>query len=156
MSMSNPSRHAAALLLLLLPLPALAMNAMTLQAVNMRSGPDRAFPLVTWLPARAPVRVMGCTNGWRWCDVSSGRNRGWVDARYLSNSVRGRAPIVRFSPERYWDQHYRGRPWYADRSNWINWWAAPSFGPPPSPPAWRPGMQPSRQPPASPGRPPSG
>ncbi|MDM0078157.1 hypothetical protein QTH90_27365 [Variovorax sp. J2P1-59] len=55
MSMSHPSRHADALLLLLLPLSALAINAVTLQAVNMKSGPGRAFALVTWLPARAPV-----------------------------------------------------------------------------------------------------
>jgi len=31
---------------------ALAQTTFTTQSVNMRSGPDRAFPLVTWLPHR--------------------------------------------------------------------------------------------------------
>ena len=144
------SRHLAAALCLLAPLPALALTAVTQQAVNMRTGPDRVFPVVTTLPARAPVRVAGCTNGWRWCDVNSGRDRGWVDARYLSSSIRGRAPIVRFSVGPYWDQHYRGRPWYASRGDWLNW-GSPSFRPPPSPPVWRPGTQPSMPTPRSPG-----
>ncbi|MDN8614846.1 SH3 domain-containing protein [Variovorax ginsengisoli] len=126
------TRWLAALALLLLPLAALAQTASTLQAVNMRAGPDRVFPVVSWLPARTPVRVFGCTTRWRWCDVAAGRNRGWVDSRYLSNAVR-RAPIVNFSVPTYWDRHYRGRPWDVDRNQWSNW-RSPGFRPPPPPP----------------------
>jgi uncharacterized protein YraI len=123
-------------LLLLLPLAALAQSANTTrQAVNVRAGPDRAFPVVNWLPARTSVRVFGCTSGRRWCDISAGRTRGWVDARYLSNSVR-HAPIVNFSVASYWDRHYRGRPWDSNRNQWSNW-GSPSFRPP-QPPPFRP------------------
>ena len=128
------------LLLLLLALPALAQqSASTLQAVNMRAGPDRAFPLVTWLPARTPVRVFGCTSRWRWRDVAAGRSRGRVDASYLSNAAR-RAPIVNFSVPGYWDRQYRGRPWDVNRNQWSNW-GSPSFRPPPPPPMRPPGQQ---------------
>ena len=44
---------------LLLPIPALAQTAFTTQAVNVRAGPDRAFPLVTWLRPGTPVNVIG-------------------------------------------------------------------------------------------------
>ena len=132
--------RALAIVALLAPLAALAQTAATRQAVNMRAGPDRAFPVVTWLPAHTPVRVFGCTSRWRWCDVSAGRSRGWVDARYLSDGVR-RAPIVRFSVPSYWERHYRGRPWDANRNQWSNW-GSPSFRPPPPPPVRPPGSQP--------------
>lgn len=145
MPTSVSSRWLAALCLLLLPLSALAQTASTLQAVNMRAGPDRAFPIVTWLPARTPVRVFGCTTRWRWCDVAAGRNRGWVDARYLSNAVR-QAPIVNFSVPTYWDRHYRGRPWDVNRNQWSNW-SSPGFRPPPPPPMRPPGPPPFGPPP---------
>ena len=57
------------------PIPAWAQLAYTTQSVNVRAGPDSAFPLVTWLPARTRVSVVGCTVDERWCDVVSGRSR---------------------------------------------------------------------------------
>ena len=63
---------------------AAAQSAVTNSNVNIRAGPDRMFPLVGWLPPRTSVRVFGCTSDRRWCDVASGRNRGWVHSRYLS------------------------------------------------------------------------
>jgi len=113
----------------------------TRDAVNVRAGPDRAFPVVSWLPARSSVRVFGCTSGRRWCDIAAGRGtRGWVDARYLSNSVRN-VPIVRFSLPSYWDRNYRSRPWYSDRNQWANW-GSPGFRPPSTPPMRPPGTRP--------------
>ena len=123
-------RQCLVALYLLLPLPALAQFALTKQAVNMRAGPDPAFPLVTWLPARTTVSLVGCTVDWRWCDVVLGRSRGWVYSRYLSIRARNRVPTVTFSVESYWDAHYRSRPWFSDQSSWINW-GTPSFQPPP-------------------------
>ena len=148
---------------LLLPIPALAQTAFTTQAVNVRAGPDRAFPLVTWLRPGTPVNVIGCINGWRWCDVVAGGWRGWVYSRYLSGPIRGRAPVITFSVGSYWGAHYRGRPWYSSQPGWNNW-GSPGFRPPPPPrprpPAARP---PPLQPPVAqppmirpPGRPPEG
>jgi uncharacterized protein YraI len=118
-----------AALLLLLPIPALAQSALTTRMVNMRAGPDSAFPLVTWLQAKNQVSVVGCTVDERWCDVVFGRSRGWVYSRYLSMRPVNRFPTVTFSVESYWDAHYRSRPWFADKPLWIGW-GTPSFQPP--------------------------
>ena len=63
---------------------AAAQTAVTTSAVNVRAGPDRSFPAVTWLHGNTAVTVMGCIEGWRWCDVIAGPNRGWVYSRYLA------------------------------------------------------------------------
>ena len=154
MSPTRPARWLLALLLLL-PMAALAQSAFTTQAVNMRAGPDRAFPLVTWLRPGTPVNVIGCTSGWRWCDVVASGWRGWVYARYLSGPMRSRAPVITFSVGPYWGAHYRGRSWYSSRSQWNNW-GSPGFRPPPPPPP-RHRPPPSRPPGARPpSRPPQG
>jgi uncharacterized protein YraI len=119
-------------LLLLLPIHALAQTAVTLRAVNVRAGPDQVFPLVTSLQPRTSVHVVGCTDGWLWCDIISGRTRGWVQSRDLTNLFRDRTPIIAFSVEPYWDLHYKNRPWYASRSAWAGW-GTPAFQPPPPP-----------------------
>jgi uncharacterized protein YraI len=71
MSHANLYRYFIALSLLL-PIPVIAQTAFTTQEVNVRAGPDRAFPLVTWLRPGTHVDVIGCTSGWRWCDVVAG------------------------------------------------------------------------------------
>ena len=127
---------AALALSLLAGLPSIALAQVVVNRnVNMRAGPDRMFPVVTWLRAGTRVRVFGCTSSWRWCDVASGRNRGWVNASYLSNVSRRVTPVVSFSVGPYWDLHYRGRPWYGGRSQWDGW-GSPAFRPPPPHP-WR-------------------
>lgn len=140
MTPARPNRllPAASLLLVALCAPAWAQTSnVTRQPANVRSGPDMRFPVVNRLPARTSVRVFGCTSGWRWCDISSGRTRGWVDSRDLSHSVR-RAPIVNFSVPSYWDRHYRGQPWYPNRNQWSNW-GSPGWQPPPPQPIRPPG-----------------
>jgi len=119
--------------LLLLPLSALAQTASTLRAVSVRAGPDQAFPLVTSLQPTTQVHVFGCTSGWKWCDISAGRVRGWVHSQYLTNMFRERTPIIDFSVEAYWDEHYRTRSWYVNRSAWTGW-GSPGFHAPPLPP----------------------
>jgi uncharacterized protein YraI len=145
------------MLFLMLPIPAFAQIAFTTQPVNIRAGPDRAFPLVSWLPGGASVNVVGCIDGWRWCDVIAGRSRGWVYARFLSFSFQNQMvpvmtggarlglPLITFSVGPYWDRHFRGRPWYSSRSQWMGWH-------PPSrhPSRPRPGQPPSRPPPQRP------
>ena len=114
--------------------PAAAQTATTTSAVNVRSGPDSIFPTVTWLMGGTSVTVEGCTANWRWCDVIAGRNRGWVDTRYLSYPLNGSAitivkggpnlglPQVEFSFGTYWDTHYRGQSWFAQKAEWQRRW----------------------------------
>ncbi len=101
--------------------------------LNVRAGPGTQYPAVTVFPRGSRVNVIGCTSGIRWCDVSSRGTRGWVSARYLEFSHRGDRligpaygaqiglPIISFQIGNYWDRHYRGRPWYDQRTR---------FGPP--------------------------
>jgi len=129
---------------LALPLAASAQNAFTAQAVNMRAGPDRSFPLVAWIPAGAAVQVFGCVEGWRWCDTAWGPHRGWVWSQALQTTFQSQPsiifyggptlgiPLVTFSIGTYWNSFYRNRPWWDNRNYWFN------RPPPPRPPAWRP------------------
>jgi uncharacterized protein YraI len=128
------------------PLSASAqISAFTTHDVNMRAGPDRHFPRVTWLRAGTPVNVVGCVDGWRWCDVIAGFNRGWIFARFLSTPFRNQptvifnaggpigVPLIDFSVNAYWGSHYRNRPWWNNRNHWANQpntWKRP----PPRPP----------------------
>ncbi|MEP7330437.1 MAG: SH3 domain-containing protein [Betaproteobacteria bacterium] len=146
---------------LLLPATAWAQLAFTTSTVNMRAGPDRSFPLVAWLPAGTQVNVIGCINGWSWCDVTVGFNRGWIFGQYLTMSFQNQpiivgnaggwlgVPLIAFSVGPYWDIHYRNRPWWNNRNQWVNRPSPPSWGPPPS---WRP---PPSRPPISQPRPPN-
>jgi uncharacterized protein YraI len=154
-------RHLLAAFFLIFSIPAGAQIAFTTQAVNMRAGPDRGFPLVTWLPGGVTVNVFGCISGWSWCDVIFGRNRGWVYARFLSfgfqnqrmpiitGGARSGFPIVTFSVGPYWSAHYRGRPWYSNQARWSTW-----HPPPPRRPSRPPSQRPPSQGPSI--RPPSG
>ncbi|MGH7004424.1 MAG: SH3 domain-containing protein [Alphaproteobacteria bacterium] len=114
--------------------PALAYtNAMTTTAVNMRTGPDVAYPPVIILPPNAPIVVYGCIDGWSWCDASWGPNRGWVAGAYLAAYWQNRptpwayaaprynVPVVAFQFGPYWDSYYRGRGWYRQRGYWNRW-----------------------------------
>ena len=108
-------------MLLLTPIQALAQQVVTLRPVNVRAGPDRAFPIVTPLHQNTPVHIFGCLSGWQWCDIASGRARGWVQPSYLTSFFRDRTPVITFSLEAYWDEHYQRRSWYSQRSKWLNW-----------------------------------
>ena len=115
-----------------LPAAALAQEAYTNRTANVRAGPDRSYPVVAQLPPGAGLQVMGCIDDYSWCDVVFGDNRGWVYAGSLVYPYQsGRVPIlgygaviglpiITFSIGSYWDRYYRGRPWYRNRSYWVN------------------------------------
>jgi uncharacterized protein YraI len=127
---------------MLAPVAAMAATAYTNNAVNMRAGPNPEFPLVASLPASAAVEIYGCVEGYTWCDVQAGYNRGWVYADYLSYPYQNQPitvisggpsiglPLITFSIGNYWDNYYRGRSWYGNRSYWYgrpaNWWYRPA------------------------------
>jgi len=119
-------------LALALPAAALAEEAYTTTAVNLRAGPDADYPLVRWVPENTAVNVHGCLADYRWCDVEVYGDRGWMSASFLvypyQNSnvsvitygpVIG-LPLIGFHVDSYWDDHYRRRPWYGDRHNWAH------------------------------------
>jgi len=160
---------------------AIAQVTATLTAgVHMRAGPDIFYPSVMIMPPGAGVQVFGCVQGFGWCDVQFGLNRGWVDAAFLQAPGPGGpiiiatspamigVPVVPFAFNTYWSTWYVGRPWYSRRAFYQSHWnrfpqgrpppiyrPRPVFRPPPPrpPPVVRP--PPSTRPPSS-GRPPSG
>ena len=108
-------------------------------SVQMRAGPDPSYPIVAVLPPRVGVTVFGCLEGYTWCDVGAGYDRGWVYAgnlRYYYQSqyvpLVGIASVVgigftAFAFNDYWGRHYREQRFYAPEDRWHR-------GPPPR--AW--------------------
>lgn len=104
----------------------------TTKQVNLRAGPSRDYPVVVTVPAGISLTVMGCVEGYRWCDVAVGSNRGWAYAGNIVNTYQGNnvpllsygpaigVGIVAFSLGSYWDNYYTSYPWYPQRQNWIN------------------------------------
>jgi uncharacterized protein YraI len=125
---------AAAVLGALLFAPgAKAADALLIDNVNLRTGPDVAYPPILVIPAYSAVEVYGCVDALRWCDVAWGEYRGWVSGAFLAVHYQDRRvriveigpsigfPIVAFSFATYWDTHYRDRPWYRERAHWARW-----------------------------------
>jgi len=106
--------------------------------VNLRAGPDSSYPSVAMLGAGTSVAIQGCVDGWSWCDVAAGNNRGWVAGNFLQEEYQGRRvlvpsygvqigiPIVAFAFGAYWDDHYRNRSWYGERDRWSH--VTPHYG----------------------------
>jgi uncharacterized protein YraI len=149
-------RTALLALLLCLPLPVFAVDGYVSADVNLRTGPGTEYPPVTLVPQWTGLQVQGCVEGYSWCDVVVGADRGWIYAQYLEyvqggepayiydNGPRLGIPIIVFSLGTYWDTYYFSRPWYRYRGNWINHrpiyrpLPPPSMRPPPRPPIVRP------------------
>lgn len=109
---------------------AMATDGYVTGQVNMRAGPDASYPSVVVLGTGTEVSIQGCVDGWSWCDVITGGNRGWVAGSYLQENYQGQRvlvpaygvqigiPIVSFVFGTYWDDNYRNRPWYGQREHW--------------------------------------
>jgi uncharacterized protein YraI len=107
---------------------------MTTEPANLRAGPAFDFPVVDSIPDDARVTVHGCVSAYRWCDVSWRDARGWVAGDELAYFYQQRyvpvveygprigLPVVVFSFDTYWDRHYRGRPFYGERTRWRTVW----------------------------------
>lgn len=104
-----------------------AREAFTSRPLNLRAGPGVEYPVIAVVQERQPVHVFGCLEGYVWCDVGWGPERGWMAGEFLEMIHEGRpvyvleaaplvaVPIVLFSFGHYWDHHYVHRPWYRDR-----------------------------------------
>ncbi|CAN5384077.1 hypothetical protein BH09PSE6_BH09PSE6_21150 [soil metagenome] len=151
---------------LAIPSIAAAQSAISAKAVNLRAGPGREYPRVTWYDAGAPLQVQGCTDGYGWCDViGPDGQRGWIYAgnihypyqqSYVGLPYYGPQlgiPIVAFSIGAYWGSYYQSRPFYRSYPRYEH------HRPPPRP-VWRPqpGHGPSQgfRPPPGGHRPPPG
>jgi len=112
------------------PVAALAARAYTVGGAQIFAGPGDDYPVVAQVGRGAAVNVNGCLRDYTWCDVNLGQNRGWVYAQDLAYPYRNQRvlipeygpqlglPLITFSFNPYWDQYYRGRPFYKDRAHW--------------------------------------
>ncbi len=110
---------------------AVAANGYTTDSVHMFAGPSDQYPAVMRLSAGRPLTIHGCLPDFAWCDVSWRGNRGWVTGFALEALSRERrvgtadsghltgVPVVDFDVQDYWEDNYRDRPWYADRTEWF-------------------------------------
>ena len=119
-----------------------ATSAVATATVNMRAGPNTAYPVVRIVPAGSPVATYGCVADYSWCDVGFGGARGWVSAAYLQTVVGGATvvvpprvgfPVITYSPTAYWNRYYTGDPWYARGPAYYGPYRAPvrAYGPAP-------------------------
>jgi uncharacterized protein YraI len=121
-----------AFLIAAIPLAVAAQEAFTMRDVDVFAGPSSEYPPVATLPPGTPVTLAGCLSDWSWCDVSFGNDRGWVYAGdlgypYQNNRVvildygpRLALPLVTFSLDSYWGAHYRARPFFRERAQWVS------------------------------------
>ncbi len=120
----------ATALALAIPLAASATGGFIRSSINLRAGPGWDYPRVASTQSGERIDILGCTGGWRWCDVSTGPQRGWVAGSYVQFDYQGRlvpvfeygerigVPVVTFQLGNYWDTYYRGRDFYGDRDRW--------------------------------------
>ncbi|MGI8854003.1 MAG: DUF6600 domain-containing protein [Methyloceanibacter sp.] len=106
-------------------------NGYPVTNINLRAGPGTYYPVIVIVPARAPIRILGCLGDYTWCDVFFQGNRGWMRSIYLQGWYRGyyyalrdHAPrlgyrTVSFDIDGYWGSNYRNRPFYGERTRWT-------------------------------------
>jgi uncharacterized protein YraI len=114
------------------PLAAYAAEAYVVADISLQAGPDTDYPPIDNLSAGTEVDVNGCIEGYSWCDVSVGEDRGWVPGSFLEEEYESQPvylvdygprigiPVVSFNIGVYWDTHYRSRPFYGQRTEWVN------------------------------------
>ncbi|TWD48563.1 uncharacterized protein YraI [Agrobacterium vitis] len=124
-------------------------SSFTAVEINLRAGPSTRYPSLDVLPEGTPLHIVGCTKGYRWCDVQAAARRGWVSGAYIDvehESQRMRVPAyvhvvhepviptVSFSINSYWSDHYADRDFYDDIDTWddVDWEDEPP------PPEWDP------------------
>jgi uncharacterized protein YraI len=125
---------------------AVAQNARTNTATNLRAGPGTEFSVITTMQAGSLLRILGCTAGYLWCGVNFAGIEGFAAGRFLtivsgqhSGQIVtgigvGLALSIPLWRRDYWRPKYFYRPGH-------------------HPPGWRPPNRPTRPPAARPPRP---
>ena len=116
---------------LMVPLAANAEFAFTARPTALRAGPGTDYPRLNRIPPNVRVYMHGCLSGFDWCDVTVGRERGWIDGERLVVPYQGRRmsvieigprarlPVLGFHFDNYWDENYgRRHTFYRDRDRW--------------------------------------
>jgi uncharacterized protein YraI len=131
-------------LCLALPALALATEGYVVADISLQAGPDTEYPAITELAAGTPVDIQGCIEGYSWCDVIVGNDRGWVAGSFVEEEYNNQPvviedygprigiPIVAFSLGLYWESHYHNRPWFNERTQWEGRHIRPHQPPRPS------------------------
>ena len=63
--------------------------------VNMRTSPGAQYPIITTIPAGAPIQVFECEN---WCQVGFAGTYGYVSAGYIAGGYTEPAPRPYYLP----------------------------------------------------------
>ena len=128
-----------------------ATTAYATSNVNLRAGPSTSYPTVTVVPAGASLVNNGCLADYSWCDVSYANYRGWLAARYIQivyqNQRQTLSPAIAFTAgvaitafsQSYWNNYYRGYPWYNTWGRYPPYYPPHPYYPPPgwrAPPGW--------------------
>lgn len=136
--------YGLASLALCAPLLANAAEGYVIADISLQAGPDTEYPSIVELYAGTPVSIQGCIQGWTWCDVIAGGDRGWVPGTFLEEDYSGQRvvvidygprigiPVIAFSIGAYWGHYYHDRPFYAERTQWESRAIRPHAPPRPS------------------------
>jgi uncharacterized protein YraI len=131
-------------LCLALPALASATEGYVVSDISLQAGPDTEYPSITELAAGTPVEIQGCIDGYTWCDVIVGADRGWVAGSFIEEQYDNQPvvivdygprigiPLVTFSLGTYWGNNYHNRPWYGQRTQWEGRHIRPHQPPRPS------------------------
>ena len=100
-------------------------------SVDLLAGPDGSFPVVAHVEPNAGLKIIGCQQGFTWCDVSMNGQRGWINGHFLDNVYNDKhvnvvefgpqqnVPTVVFQQRTYWDTYYHDRPFYTEHRYWT-------------------------------------
>jgi uncharacterized protein YraI len=123
-----------------LPAAAQAADAIAQHSGTLRAGPGSDFPEVDHISSGDSLQVYGCTDGYDWCDVSDGDNRGWFPGSriaYMRDGSEEILPevatvvgigIVGFAVDEYWGAHYHSRPWFNREHYFVGHYHGPGPG----------------------------
>jgi hypothetical protein len=96
-----------ALVLCAAPLAAVAKDAVTVEALNLRQGPSTGYAVIATMPAGAKVDIEACAENW--CSLTWNGYAGYASAGGLGELSRGAGPkVIAIDPPYDWRSgHYR-------------------------------------------------
>jgi uncharacterized protein YraI len=119
------------LALMLCAIPARAdVTGYAKDAADLLAGPGTVFPALARIDSGAKLGIVGCVEGYSWCDVTWNGNRGWMAAGNLDSLFHDRrvsvsryglqadVPTLEFEQKSYWERNYRSRPFFGEQRYW--------------------------------------